>query len=86
MASGFARRWPAVELARLVGAERVEEALGLAAVAGRFDDGDLAPSLTTWDHLARGRSGLDLIHADEAHSAQPGTSAWQGFGGKGGGR
>ena len=67
----------AVELAALVGVEQVEEALGLAAVAGRFDDEDLASIL---DHLARGRPGLDLIHADEAHSIQPGTSAWEGFG------
>jgi hypothetical protein len=67
----------AVELAALVGVEQVEEALGLAAVAGRFDDEDLASIL---DHLARGRPGLDLIHADEAHSVQPGTAAWGGFG------
>ncbi|MGH2687734.1 MAG: hypothetical protein ACRDKW_02855 [Actinomycetota bacterium] len=33
----------AVELAALMGTEQVEEALGLAAVAGRFDDGDLDP-------------------------------------------
>ena len=73
----------AVELAALVGAERVDEALGLAAVAGRFGDVDLASIL---DHLARGRSGLDLIRADEAHSVQPGTSAWRGFGAKEAGR
>jgi hypothetical protein len=67
----------AVELAALVGTECVEEALGLAAVAGRFDDEDLASIL---DHLARGRPGLELIRADEAHSIQPGTSSWEGFG------
>ena len=38
----------AVELAALVGAARVDEALGLAAVAGRFADADLAAIL---DHL-----------------------------------
>lgn len=43
----------AVELAALVGLERVDAALGVAAAAGRFD---------------------------EAHSAQPGTSAWAGLG------
>lgn len=32
----------AVELAALVGAEAVDDALGLAAMAGRFGDGDLA--------------------------------------------
>lgn len=67
----------ASELAALMGTEQVDETLGLAAVAGRFDHGDLTSIL---DHLARGRPGLDLIRADEAHSAQPGTSAWQGFG------
>lgn len=67
----------AVELAALVGRERVEEALGLAAVAGRFGDGDLASIL---DHLAEGRAGLELITADEAHSSQPGTGSWNGFG------
>jgi hypothetical protein len=67
----------AVELAALVGADRVEEALGLAAVAGRFADGDLASIL---DHLRAGRAGLDLMTPDEAHSAQAGTSDWNGFG------
>lgn len=67
----------AVELAALVGAGPVDEALGLAALAGRFGDGDLASIL---DHLAAGRPGLDLIRADEAHSVQPGTSARREFG------
>jgi transposase len=67
----------AVELAALVGPARVEEALGLAAVAGRFGDGDLASIL---DHLSSGRAGLELITADEGHSAQPGTGSWNGFG------
>ena len=67
----------AVELAALVGPERVEEALGLAAIAGRFGDGDLASIL---DHLESGRAGLELITADETHSAQPGTGSWEGFG------
>jgi transposase len=67
----------AVELAALLGADAVDDALGLAAMAGRFGDGDLASIL---DHLAAGRSGLDVVHADETHSAQPGTSAWKDLG------
>ena len=67
----------AVELAALVGGDVVDGALGLAAMAGRFDDGDLASIL---DHLAAGRAGLDLVVADEAHSAQPGTAAWKDLG------
>ncbi|MBM0236952.1 hypothetical protein JNW88_06990 [Micromonospora sp. ATA32] len=39
----------AVELAAVLGAQRVDEALGLAAIAGRFADGDLA---SICDHLA----------------------------------
>jgi hypothetical protein len=39
----------AVELAAVVGADRVDAALGLAAIAGRFADGDLASII---DHLA----------------------------------
>jgi hypothetical protein len=40
----------AVELARVLGADRVDAALAVAAVAGRFDDEDLVSIL---DHLAR---------------------------------
>jgi hypothetical protein len=67
----------AVELAALVGVDAVDDALGLAAMAGRFDDGDLASIL---DHLAAGRDSLEVVHADEEHSAQPGTSAWKDLG------
>jgi transposase len=67
----------AVELAALVGGERVEEALGMAAIAGRFGEGDLVSIL---DHIEAGRGGLELIRADEAHSVQPGTASWEGFG------
>lgn len=67
----------AVELAALVGGERVEEALGMAAIAGRFGEGDLVSIL---DHIEAGRGGLELIRADEAHSVQPGTRSWEGFG------
>jgi hypothetical protein len=67
----------AVELAALVGAGQVDAALALAATAGRFDDGAIASIL---DHLAAGRPQLHLVRADEAHSTQPGTGAWEGFG------
>ena len=67
----------AVELAALVGVDAVDDALGLAAMAGRFADGDLASIL---DHLAAGHSSLDLVVADETHSVQPGTAAWKDLG------
>jgi hypothetical protein len=67
----------AVELATLLGGGRVEEALGMAAIAGRFGEGDLVSIL---DHIEAGRAAVDLMAADEAHSAQPGTGSWQGFG------
>jgi transposase len=63
----------AVELAAVVGAERVDAALGLAAIAGRFADGDLASII---DHLAAEREIGGLVTADEGHSAQPGTGGW----------
>jgi transposase len=63
----------AVELAAVVGAERVDAALGLAAIAGRFADGDLASII---DHLAAEREIGGLVTADEGHSAQPGTAGW----------
>jgi hypothetical protein len=67
----------AVELAALVGAEPVDRALGLAAVAGRFDEGDLASilgRLDTGDDLTVFAAALD------DHSTQPGTSVWDQFG------
>ncbi|UMP06695.1 Mu transposase domain-containing protein [Amycolatopsis sp. EV170708-02-1] len=67
----------ALELAAALGPERVDEALGLAAIAGRFAEEDL-PSIV--DHLATSASITDVVRADEGHSAQPGTSAWEGLG------
>lgn len=67
----------AVELAALVGGERVEAALALAAAAGRFAEADLASIL---DHLAGGTVESSLARADEAFSVQAGTGAWTGFG------
>jgi transposase len=63
----------AVELAAALGGEQVDQALGLAAIAGRFDDGDLASIL---DHLAATGTVADVVVADETHSAQPGTASW----------
>jgi transposase len=63
----------AVELAAVVGAGKVDAALGLAAIAGRFADGDLASII---DHLAAEREIGEVVIADEAHSAQPGTAGW----------
>lgn len=66
----------AVELAALVGADTVDAALGVAAAAGRFAEADL---LSIVEHRAAGSAAVELVHADEAHSAQPGTAAWTGF-------
>jgi predicted butyrate kinase (DUF1464 family) len=67
----------AVELSAVVGAVKVDAALGLAAIAGRFADGDLASII---DHLAAERAPGELVTADEAHSVQPGTVGWARFG------
>jgi len=67
----------AVELAAVTGPAAVDQALGLAAIAGRFGDLDLAAIL---DHLAVAGAAGELVAADEAHSAQPGTSGWAAFG------
>jgi transposase len=67
----------ALELAAVLGGERVDQALGLAAAAGRFGDEDLPLIL---DHLAANRPARDLVRADETHSVQPGTGGWQALG------
>ena len=67
----------AVELAAVTGTTAVDKALGLAAIAGRFGDDDLAAIL---DHLSRSGPAGELVTADEAHSAQPGTSSWAALG------
>jgi transposase len=67
----------AVDLACIVGSELVDRALGVAAAAGRFDDGDLEAIAA---HLAAGGGDGDVVVIDESHSAQPGTSAWEDFG------
>lgn len=69
----------AVELAALVGVEPVDAALGVAAAAGRFADGDL---LAIVQHQAEGTFAAALVIPDQEHSIQPGTSAWATFGRK----
>jgi hypothetical protein len=67
----------AVELATVLGADKVDEALGLAAAAGRFGDEDL---LSILDHLAANKPVGDLVRVNETHSVQPGTGGWQALG------
>lgn len=62
----------AVTLARLHGTERVDWALGHAAMFGRFAEGDLVSI------LAVNPSGTTR-RADDIHSLQAGTGAWEGF-------
>jgi hypothetical protein len=66
----------AVALAKIIGGERVDWALGHAAVMGRFADGDLESIL---DHRATAKAGGSL-RASEDHSLQVGTKRWDGFG------
>jgi transposase len=63
----------AVELATVLDAQKVDKALGLAAIAGRFGEADLASIL---DHLAISGAPTDVVVADESHSVQPGTGPW----------
>jgi hypothetical protein len=65
-----------VALAKLWGAEAVDWALGHAALHSRFAEGDLASIIA---HRATATIG-EAHRADEAHSLQPGTRAWEGFG------
>jgi hypothetical protein len=67
----------ALELAAVLEPARVDQALGLAAIAGRFAEDDLA---SICDHLATAGAASDVVVADEAHSAQPGTRGWGRFG------
>jgi transposase len=67
----------AVELAAVLGPDKIEQALGLAAIAGRFGDDDLVSIL---DHLATSGRPSDVVVADENHSVQPGTGPWGRFG------
>jgi len=66
----------AVALAKIYGASPVDQALATAAELGRFADEDLGHLR---QHQASAGKG-PLCRADDAHSLQPGTSAWAGFG------
>lgn len=66
----------AVELARLHGTAVADRALGQAATAGRFAEGDLAAILS---HQAAGAPG-PVNRASEDHTLAQGTARWAGFG------
>jgi len=68
-----AKMTEAVTLARLHDRERVDWALGHAAMFARFADGDLVSIL---DANPPGTTRT----ASDAHSLQTGTKAWDGFG------
>jgi len=70
-----ARMAEAVTLASLHGVGAIDEALGLAAMAGRFLDGDLESILV---HAA-GAVRVRAVPPDE-HSLAQGTSTWSSFG------
>lgn len=67
----------AVALAKLHPPGEVDQALGTAAIAGRFAENDVLRILA---HQAGRDVGKPTVRASEAHSLQPGTSAWSGFG------
>lgn len=66
----------AVELAALMGAAAVNDALAVAATAGRFADGDLLSILT---YHGAGIVDAGVAVADDQHALQSGTSGWAGF-------
>jgi transposase len=66
----------AVTFAKLHGNAAVDQALGTAALAGRFAESDLAAILS---HQHAGPSG-PATRASETHSLQPGTAGWADFG------
>jgi hypothetical protein len=67
----------AVALAKLHPPGQVDQALGTAAIAGRFAENDLLRILA---HQAGRTVGKPTLQASETHSLQPGTAAWSGFG------
>ncbi len=67
----------AITLAKLHGPAAVDRALGTAAAAGRFGDGDLRAIL---DHQRHGPV-TEPRRASETHSLQPGTGGWARYGG-----
>lgn len=66
----------AVSLAKLHGTGVVDQALGAAALAGRFAEQDLAAIL---EHQHAG-GGTEPSRATETHSLQPGTAGWASLG------
>jgi hypothetical protein len=66
----------AVELSRLHRAEVVDRALGKAAAAGRFGEGDLAAIMA---HLAT-TAGGEPSRASEERTLAQGTTAWSQLG------
>ena len=58
----------ALALGRVIDAGILDEALGLAALAGRFEQGDLGSIAT----IRR----VPLRRISEDHSLQPGTAPW----------
>jgi hypothetical protein len=77
-----AKMGQAVQLAALHGAQAVDRALGQAAAAGRFADGDLASVLA---HLASAAPG-EPSRAGEQNTLAQGTSGWAPRDGKENGR
>ena len=67
----------AVALAKLHPPGQVDQALGTAAIAGRFAENDLLRILA---HQAGETVAKPATQAGETHSLQPGTAAWSGFG------
>ncbi|MFI5497148.1 IS21 family transposase [Actinoplanes sp. NPDC051859] len=65
----------AVALAKLHGVAEVDQALGTAALAGRFADNDVIRILAH-----QSENDTEPTRASETHSLQPGTSAWSTFG------
>ncbi len=66
----------AVTFAKLHGNPAVDQALGTAAIAGRFAEGDLLAILIHQTETQARQS----VERSETHSLQPGTSAWATFG------
>ena len=66
----------ALSLSKLHGRQAVDRALGTAAIACRFADGDLEAILA---HQQQGSSG-ELLRPTDRHSLQPGTASWKQFG------
>ncbi len=73
----------AVDLAKLHGAEPVDEALAVAAAAERFGDGDLASILShrsCAEVIELPRRAPERSERSERSSMQRSTAAWEGFG------